>query len=153
MKVTSSAFKNNGAIPERHARQGAGGENVSIPLEWQGAPEGTKSFAFTMVDISARNWVHWLVVDIPAKTTSIAEGASNKRMPDGSKELINTFGDIGYGGPQPPPGSGPHKYVITVYALSEEGLDLPQQISYDDFLRALEGKVLAKASIIGKYSR
>ncbi len=153
MRVTSTAFQDNGPIPEKYARQGAGGDNVSIPLWWTDAPEGAKSFAFAMVDTSARNWVHWLVINIPVKTTSIIEGASGKSMPEGSKELTNTFGEIGYGGPQPPPSSGVHDYVTTIYALNVAGLDLPQQISYDDFLQALDGKVLAKASITGTFSR
>lgn len=153
IKITSTAFQDNGSIPEKYTRQGAGGDNISIPLEWRGAPEGTKSFALAMIDTSANNWVHWLVINIPAKTTSLAEGSSGKNMPNSSKELANSFGDVGYGGPQPPPGSGEHDYVTTIYALNIEGLDLPQQISYDDFLQALDGKVLAKASITGTFSR
>ncbi len=153
MRVASSAFSNNGNIPEKYARRGAGGDNISIPLEWAGAPEGTKSFALVMVDTSARNWIHWLVINIPAKTSALAEGASGKNMPGSSKELANTFGEVGYGGPQPPPGSGAHDYVTTIYALNVGGLDLPQRISYDDFLQSLNGKVLAKASITGTLSR
>ncbi|MEW5706338.1 MAG: YbhB/YbcL family Raf kinase inhibitor-like protein [Actinomycetota bacterium] len=154
MKLFSGAFSNNGFIPAKYARDGvAGGQNISIPLNWKGAPAGTKSFALVMVDISARNFVHWMVVNIPSGITYIGEGASGKNMPPGSIELLNSFGTSSYGGPQPPPGSGVHDYVTTVYALEVGQLTLPDDSSYDDFLQAIEGKVLDKASIIGKFSR
>jgi hypothetical protein len=74
-------------------------------------------------------------------------------MPAGSKELINSFGDIGYGGPQPPRGTGEHPYVVTIYALSVEKLDLQVNTSLSKFKKALEGKVIGSASITGMYGQ
>ena len=126
MEISSSAFKDGGKIPIQYVMPGAGGKNISVPLSWKNAPSGTKSFALSMVDPHpvAQNWVHWLVINIPARAASLEEGASGKKMPPGSVELKNSFGDIGYGGPQPPKGTGDHPYVFTLYALNVEKLDL-----------------------------
>lgn len=154
MNLFSSAFKGNEIIPIKYARQTiAGGSNISISLNWEEVPEETKSFALVMIDVSARNWAHWMVINISAETRSIEEGASGSRMPAGSKELFNTFGTPGYGGPQPPKGTGVHQYVTTLYALSVDKLSLPESTSYSDFLKAIEGKILAKASLSGGFSR
>ena len=71
MQITSSAFPEGGKIPLPYVMPGAGGQNVSVPLSWSGAPAGTQSFALAMVDPHpvANNWVHWLVVDLPKGST------------------------------------------------------------------------------------
>jgi len=74
-------------------------------------------------------------------------------MPPGSVELKNSFGDIGYGGPQPPKGTGDPPYVFTLYALSVEKLDLRANISLSALKKALEGKILGSATLTGKYGR
>ena len=104
MEISSAVFKDGEKIPIQYVMPGAGGKNISIPLAWKNVPAGTKSFCLSIVDLHpvAQNWVHWLVINIPAQVTSIEEGASKKRMPKGSTELKNSLGDIGYGGPQPP---------------------------------------------------
>jgi len=129
--------------------------NVSLPFQWANAPAGTKSFAFSIVDPHpvAKNWVHWLVINIPAMVQALGEGASGRAMPPGARELENSYGSAGYGGPQPPRGTGDHPYVCTVYALNTEKLDLPAETSLSDFLKALTGKILAKTAITGKFGR
>lgn len=155
MEILSSAFKDGEKIPVQYVMPGAGGKNVSVPLTWKNVPPETKSFALSIVDPHpvAQNWVHWLVINIPAQVTTLEEGASKKGMPQGSVELKNSFGDIGYGGPQPPKGTGEHPYVITLYALNVERLNLGVNTSLTSFKKALEGKVIASASITGKYGR
>ena len=101
----------------------------------------------------AQNWVHGLVINIPSNVISLEERASGKKMPLGSLELKNSFGDIGYGGPQPPKGTGDHPYVVTVYALNVEKLNLGVNTSLSVFRKAIEGKVIGSASITGKYGR
>ena len=88
MEVSSSAFKGGEKIPIQYVMPGAGGKNISVPLSWKNVPSGTKSFALSMVDPHpvAQNWVHWLVINIPADTVSIGEGASRRKMPP---ELLN----------------------------------------------------------------
>lgn len=153
LKLASTSLQNNSAIPVKYANKGVpDGQNVSIPLEWSDAPAGTKSFALSIIDTTANNWVHWMAINIPAITTSLPEDASGKRMPERSKELTNTFGTPGYGGPQPPPGSGPHNYVITVYALNTGSVSMPEQPTAGEFEQALDGKILAKTSLTGTFS-
>ena len=155
MHLTSSAFQDGGKIPLKYVRSGAGGQNVSVPLSWSGAPAGTQSFALSVVDPHpvAHNWVHWLVIDIPKDATSISEGASGQNMPPGAQELQNSFGNAGYGGPQPPPGSGDHPYVFTLYALNVPQVALPRSANLAAFKQAMEGKTLATATLTGYYGR
>jgi Raf kinase inhibitor-like YbhB/YbcL family protein len=155
MELKSSAFADGGKIPQPYVMPGAGGKNLSLPLQWSGAPPGTQSFALAIVDPHpvAHNWVHWLVVNLPGNASSLEEGASGKKMPSGAVELHNSWGKPGYGGPQPPPGTGDHPYVVTLYALNVPKLDLKPSTDLSGFQKALEGKVLGTVKITGFYGR
>ena len=155
MQITSTAFQDGGKIPSQYVMPGAGGQNVSVPLTWSGAPAGAQSFALAMVDPHpvARNWVHWLVIDLPQGSTSIPEGASGQGLPPGAVELQNSFGTAGYGGPQPPRGSGDHPYVFTLYALSTPQVEIGKSAGLAAFKQALEGKILATATLTGYFGR
>jgi Raf kinase inhibitor-like YbhB/YbcL family protein len=155
MQITSTAFQDGGKIPQPYVMPGAGGQNISLPLAWSGAPAGTKSFALSIVDPHpvANNWVHWLVINLPAATKALDEGASGKKMPAGAIELNSSWGKPGYGGPQPPQGTGDHPYVVTIYALSVPRLDLKVNTSLSEFTKALEGKVLGSGKITSYYGR
>jgi hypothetical protein len=156
VNLSSSAFQHNGLIPTKYAHQGVtGGSNLSIPLSWDGVPAGTRSFALSVIDPHpvANNWVHWIVVNIPSDARALAEGASRSLMPSGVKELYTSYGTTGYGGPEPPKGSGPHPYVVTLYALSCAALDCALATSRTAFLKLLEGEVLASATLTGIYER
>ena len=150
MEVSSPAFKHKGGIPDRYAKG-----SFSIPLSWKNVPQGTRSLALSIVDTHpvAQNWVHWLVINIPAKVATLEEGVSKKNMPPGAIELKNSWGDVGYGGPEPPPGSGEHSYVVTIYALNVEKLDLKPNTPLYKFEKAIKGKVLGSATTTGMYSR
>ncbi len=155
MHLKSPAFEDGGHIPLKYVMPGAGGENISPPLFWSGAPGGTKSFALLCVDPHpvARNWVHWMVIDIPPQVDHLPEGASPNNMPKGAKELKNSFGFVGYGGPQPPPGTGEHPYVFTIFALDVAHLPLPEDATLAQFEQAISGHVLAKATLTGYFGR
>jgi len=154
--IRSPLFGDAGPVPSRCANRGVpGGMNISFPLEWGETPAGTKSFVLSVVDPHpvTRNWVHWLVINIPPSVSSLPEGASGKGMPRGSKELQNSFGNMGFGGPQPPRGSGSHPYVITIYALGVESLDLPANTSLSSFQTAVESKAIDSASLTGTFEQ
>ena len=156
MRISSSAFQDGKPIPTKYSHPGVvGGKNISLPLAWTDVPPETKSLALSIVDPHpvANNLVHWFVIDIPATVASLAEGASGTSMPQGSRELYNTYGTVGYGGPEPPKGSGPHPYEVTLYALSAEKLDLPGLSSLSAFRKALEGKIIASAKLTGIFER
>ncbi len=145
MVLRSSAFEDTQTMPPKYAKKGA---NVSPPLSWENVPQGTKSFALAVVDRHpvARNFVHWLVIDMSADVTSLEEGASGRAlMPAGSRELKV------YGGPNPP--SGSHDYEFTLYALKTEKLDLPEKVSLETFTKAVEQSSLATAKLVGKFAR
>ena len=155
MELKSSAFGDGDKIPQKYVMPGAGGKNLSLPFQWSGAPAGTQSFALAIVDPHpvARNWVHWLVINLPGDTRELEEGASGRKMPAGSVELHNSWGKAGYGGPQPPSGTGDHPYVVTLYALNVPRLDVKPATDLAGFQKALEGKVLGTAKITGYYGR
>lgn len=156
-KLLSTAFENGKVIPSKFATTSVtGGKNLSIPLKIENAPAGTKSFALTIIDLHpiANNWVHWMVINIPPDTKQIVEGVSGtNKMPNGALEIDNTFGWDGYGGPQPPKGSGPHKYEVTLYALNVDKLDLGKHTSLKTFQKAIDGKVIATAKTVGVFER
>ena len=141
MTITSTAFEDGASIPGRYT---CDEDDVSPPLTWAGAPEGTAGFALVVDDPDARGWIHWVVADIPADRASTAEAESPGT--DGR----NDFGRVGWGGPCPP--SGTHRYVFEIFALSER-LDLPAGFSADELRAAMEGSVLASGRLIGSYRR
>ena len=147
--LSSSSFRAKGVIAAKFARKAIpGGQNISPELHWGNPPKGTKSFAIICLDMHpvAHRWIHWMVINIPHDITSLPENASMKKMPEGTIELINSFGGYGYGGPQPPAGTGYHKYVIAIFALNTSEIDAEPKDEVS-FLRAIKGKVLGTASI------
>ena len=135
---------------------GCVGNNTSPEVSWSNAPEGTKSFAITVYDPDAptgSGWWHWAVFNIPANINEIKEGASPSSLPAGAIESRTDFGKPGYGGPCPPKDDNPHRYILTVYALKTNKLDLNIDISGAMLGYYLNQNVLAKASITAKYGR
>ncbi len=131
---------------------GCSGGNVSPQLQWSGAPAGTQSFALTIYDPDAptgSGWWHWFVVNLPATTTSLAKGsgtADGAKLPPGTQQIRTDFGARGYGGPCPPAGDKPHRYIVTVHALKVATLEIPA-----DATAALAG-FMVNANSIGKAS-
>ncbi|HAP36395.1 MAG TPA: YbhB/YbcL family Raf kinase inhibitor-like protein [Bacteroidetes bacterium] len=156
MNIISSAFQEGKTIPTKFAYHGVdGGKNISLPFSWSEIPPAVKSFAISIVDPHpvAKNWVHWFIINIPANVTTLVEGASQKFIPTGAKELLNTYGTLGYGGPEPPKGSGAHPYVATLYALNVDKIDLPEKTTLSEFNNALERKTITTAKVTGMYER
>jgi Raf kinase inhibitor-like YbhB/YbcL family protein len=144
LTLSSLAFGDRELMPRKFSCDGS---EVSPPLSWSGAPEGTRSFALIVEDPDAGGFVHWAVAAIPAESQRLDEDAS------GSDELIegrNSFGKIGWGGPCPP--SGEHRYVFTLYALSEEQT-LEEGFDAATLREAMSGKILAQGELIGRYAR
>ena len=154
--ISSPAFESGGLIPAEHATTSVpGGANVSIPYEWRNPPPGTASYALVLVDRApvAHDWVHWIVYDIPESLASLPAGASSSGLPNGAKELTNTFGRPAYGGPQPPPGTGKHPYQATLYALDVPTLPLGRSAGLAELEAAMKGHVLGTATVTGNFGR
>jgi Raf kinase inhibitor-like YbhB/YbcL family protein len=134
--LTSPDIKAGGTVPMMHVFQGGGctGQNISPALEWHTAPPGTGSFALTCYDPDAptgSGWWHWMVYDIPFRANGLPRGAGNAEgdLPQGALQARNDYGQTGYGGPCPPPGDKPHRYVFTAYALKAGRLEVPRDAS------------------------
>jgi Raf kinase inhibitor-like YbhB/YbcL family protein len=117
MTLTSHDLTPGGPMPAKHVYPRCGGQNVSPDLSWSGAPAGAKSLLLTMIDqdVKPHLWSHWIVVGLPTGAGGLAEGA--KALPAGARGVKSNFGDAGYAGPCPPPGSGVHHYRFTIWAM------------------------------------
>ncbi len=162
-KVTSSSFKDGDYLGQDFILSqdygfGCAGGNTSPHLKWSGAPEGTKSFAITCHDPDAptgSGFWHWVVVNIPAGVTELAAGAGSAggKLPAGSLQTRTDFGKPGYGGPCPPQGDHPHRYLFTVFAVSADKLPVEADTSAAVVGFNLHFTTVAKASIMGLYKR
>jgi len=149
MLLTSDAFTSNDVIPLRFTGQSG---NFSPPLSWSEAPAGVKSFALVCVDPDAPSgmFTHWVVFNIPADYQELKTGLPPKpALLDGVLQGKNDWGEIGYSGPDPPPGK-PHRYYFKLFAL-DTMIDLPAGISHADLRARTSGHVLAEADLIGTY--
>ncbi len=155
MKIYISAFENKGKIPPKYIMVQAGGKNLSPPIAWENVPPETKSLVLLCVDIHpiARNWIHWIVINIPPEIKGFEEGASNRSIKAPAKELTNSYGFKGWGGPQPPPGTGPHPYVFKLYALNTAELKLSEKTTYQEITQAVKPYLLAEAEYLGYFER
>jgi Raf kinase inhibitor-like YbhB/YbcL family protein len=159
MTVTSPDIKPGAKIADEQVFNGwdCTGKNVSPALSWSGAPKDTKSFAVSIYDPDAptgSGFWHWWVANIPAGVTSLPKGAGGGTgLPEGAVQPHNDFSLAGYGGPCPPKGSKPHHYVITVYALKADKLDVDASASGAVFGFYVTANTLAKATLTGLYGR
>ncbi len=149
MRLTSDAFDDGEPIPERH---GYRAENVNPPLTVDDAPEGTETLALVVDDPDAMEpagkvWDHWVTWNLPAETTAIPADFDPTSV--GGREGTNDYGEVGYGGPNPP--DREHTYRFAVYAL-DTALDLDRGATKADVETAIEGHVLAEACLTGTYA-
>ena len=150
-EFTSSEFKQNEAIPKQYTCDGS---DISVPLSWKNAPEGSKSFALIADDPDAPRgtWVHWVLYDLPADVRELSAAIGHEEsLQNGAKQGKNDFGKIGYGGPCPPSGSA-HRYYFKLYAL-DQMTGLRSKATKQQLLDAMKGHVLAEAQLTGTYKR
>jgi len=151
LELKSAAFRDGGAIPQNFTCDGG---DTSPALTWNDPPAGTKSFALIVDDPDApgTTWVHWVVFNLPAGARGLPEAVPRgEQIKGGGSQGRNDFPQIGYGGPCPPPGK-PHRYFFKLYALDTQ-LNLTSGTTKNDVERAMQGHILAKAQIIGRYQR
>lgn len=202
MKISTTAFDNGRPIPERYAfckpdpaSHVDMSDNLNPSLEWSGIPDGTKSFVLICVDpdvpskpddvnqedrevpedLPRVDFHHWVMVDIPAQVTSIAEGACSSGItprgkqdpagPAGARQGINNYTDwfagdpdmegryFGYDGPCPPwNDSIIHHYHFKVFATDLERCPVDGAFTGQDVMQAIEGRILGVAEVIGTYT-
>lgn len=139
---------------------GCTGQNLSPAVSWKNPPAGTRSFAVLVHDPDAptggAGFWHWVVLDIPASASGLTQGAGGadgKGLPGGSRQLNTDFGTPGWGGPCPPEGDKPHRYVFTVYALKVPRLELPANATASLAGFMINANTLAKASFTATFGR
>ncbi len=154
LRVRSRAFGADGSIPQKYTDYGKG---ISPPLSWGSLPRGTRSVVLMMEDPDATSplpFVHWIAVG-PGNLTELPEGVwptewskQVARLRQGS----NSRSTLGYFGPRPPAGDPPHRYHFQVFAL-DTTLNLPSGFNRHSLLKAMEGHVLAKGTLVGTFAK
>jgi Raf kinase inhibitor-like YbhB/YbcL family protein len=145
LKLISPAFDPGKRIPDEYVRAG---HNVSPPLEWTGAPKGTRSFVLAVEDTDAPggSFWHWAVYDMPGDRVMLHEGEDLSSYRLG----VNDFGKRSYDGPQPPPGHGLHRYHFRLAALGADHLDdLGEAPSAAAIWDKAQKSALDKAELVG----
>ena len=160
MKIETFTLRSNdtgGIASLRQVHPDCGGQNISPQLSWINPPVGTRGFAITMYDKDAPTgggfW-HWLMFNIPANVYELPADAGNSfrhLAPSGSVQSLNDYGMYGYGGPNPLHGHGWHNYLVTLYALDTDSLELPRDTPPAQVGFHLWKHMLAKASIVFYY--
>ncbi|HEX8697241.1 MAG TPA: YbhB/YbcL family Raf kinase inhibitor-like protein [Myxococcaceae bacterium] len=154
LQLTSPRFSDGETIPMAFTAEG---EDKAPPLQWGEVPAGTRSLALLVEDPDApdpahpqRTWCHWVVYNIPPGTRSLPEGATSDMLPPGTREGMNDWQRIGYGGPCPP--IGRHRYVHRLLALD---IVLPDMgpITRPQLLEAVRGHIVAEADLTGMYEK
>lgn len=151
-QMVSSDFEAGATIPRPFTCEGS---DVSPALLWSGAPDGTASFALICDDPDApgKTWTHWVIFNIPAESLGLVQRVQpHETLPDGSRQGLNDFSKIGYGGPCPPRGHGAHRYYFKLYAL-DTLLDLAPRARKDALIQAMDGHILGQAELMGRYAR
>lgn len=154
LSIVSGAFVDGGVIPGRHTCEG---EDIAPSLTWSGVPAATQSLVLIVDDPDAPDpkapqmtWVHWVLYNIPADISGLAEGVTGERLPDGTREGLNDWKRTGYGGPCPP--IGRHRYFHKLYALDTVLQDMrnPTKAQLE---AAMRGHVIAEAQLVGTYAK
>lgn len=151
MELLSNAFTEGSKIPKKHTCEG---EDVSPKLTWSAPPPETKSLALICDDPDAPmgTWVHWVLFGLAPDTMELPEGVpEGDTVLGGAMHGRNDFGNLGYGGPCPPPGPD-HRYFFKLYVLDTQ-LDLQAGATKADVVAAIEGHILAEAQLMGLYNR
>lgn len=144
MKLTSPAFSEGDLIPQQFTMDGA---DKSPPLQIEGVPLEAKSLVLVVNDPDAPggDFTHWTLFKLPPNTETIPENAPPAVAVPGR----NDFGDIGYGGPQPP--SGQHRYFFRLYAL-DCGVSLSRGATREEVEDAIRGHVIRECELMGRYA-
>jgi Raf kinase inhibitor-like YbhB/YbcL family protein len=150
--LSSPAFLPGGAIPQKYTLDG---DNLSPPLEWVGAPPGTKSFALVVEDPDAPNGTfrHWGLYNIDGNRDRLPEGVGHGAKTEDLGLGVNDFGHPHYDGPKPPKGDGTHHYHFKLAALDTEALSQAPKARAEDIWQAAQEHLLAETEVMGTYQR
>lgn len=146
LTVTSVALSGPSVPLAQQANEfGCTGGNIAPDVEWTGAPAGAQSFAVSLWDKDApsgKGLYQWVAFDVPGWDRILGEGQDLSTI--GAKEALNDILQPGYLGPCPQPGSAPHHYFITIYALDVPTLGLAANSSDTDVFTAINAHLITK---------
>jgi Raf kinase inhibitor-like YbhB/YbcL family protein len=157
LTLTTSAFADGAEVPTRYTMSDPNA--VSPKLEWTNVPANTVSFALILHDpdvaLQRKNddVLHWMIFNIPGTARELAEGIpANATLADGSVQSKNLRGQVGYMGPGAPPQGPHHHYTFELFALDVK-LDLGPDATRADVLKAMDGHILGKGVLVGRFHR
>ncbi|MFD2173231.1 YbhB/YbcL family Raf kinase inhibitor-like protein [Rhodobacter lacus] len=159
MVLTSPDISEGTAMGEEFVFDGFGctGPNLSPALAWSGAPEGTKSYILTVYDPDAptgSGFWHWSLFDLPATTSALPRGIGKEAtLPEGAMAARNDYSQNGWGGPCPPQGDKPHRYIFTIYAMPQDKLGIDETASGAVVGFFAHAAALGHASLTATYGR
>jgi hypothetical protein len=160
LQLQVAGLKANDVIPQKFVYNHAGcsGDNISPEVTWHGVPASAKSLALVVWDQDAPvsgGFYHWAILNLPPGTKSLAEGAGNvtgHKVPAGSVQLVNDWGDSGYGGPCPP-GHSRHRYHFILYAVGVDQLPVTARTKISDAAAQVKQAAVASAEVVLVYGR
>jgi hypothetical protein len=157
LTLTTTAFEDGAIIPSPFTQSDP--NPISPKLEWSRVPPNTASFVLilhdpdTAVDKKTADVLHWMIFNIPGSARELPEGVPpTARLADGSVQLKNRKATVGYLGPGALAGRPYHHYTFELFALDEK-LDLGPDATRDDVLKAMDGHILAKAALVGRFHK
>jgi Raf kinase inhibitor-like YbhB/YbcL family protein len=157
MMLMSPDFADGAVIPDEFTQKA---QNPPSPqLEWDHVPAGTKSFALIMHDPDVAlgkktdDVLHWMIFNIPGTAKGLPKGVpAEAKMPDGAINAKNLRGGVGYMGPGAPAPGPYHHYTLELFAL-DEMLPLGTDATRQQVIDAMQGHILAKAVLVGRFHR
>lgn len=155
LHLSSTAFSDGSAMPERFT---ADGDDVSPPLAIENEIDGAVSLALIVDDPDAPGdapFIHWVLYGLPADVSVIPEGATDLTLASIGNDVSegrNGFGNIGYGGPAPPPDDDAHTYRFMLFAL-DSVIDAEEGLSAAELQALIDDITVASAVLTGTYDR
>jgi Raf kinase inhibitor-like YbhB/YbcL family protein len=156
LTLTTPAFADGSEVPPRFTQSSQ--TPMSPKLEWTNVPAGTVTFALILHDPDVAlqkntdDVLHWMAFNIPGTAKELPEAmAATATMPDGTIQAKNIRGAVGYMGPGAPPGPH-HHYTFELFALDTK-LDLTPDATRADVLKAMQGHILGKGVLVGRFHR
>jgi len=154
---TTTAFEDGSIIPPKYTQLVP--DPISPKLQWANVPAGTVSFVLIMHDPDGapqkrlEQYLHWMLINIPATARELPEGvAPTPQLADGTIQTKNGRGDVGYRGPGAGAAGPYHHYTFELYALDIK-LDLGPDAAQSDVLKAIDGHIVGKAVLVGRFHR
>jgi Raf kinase inhibitor-like YbhB/YbcL family protein len=145
MQLASNVFQNDGLIPQKYT---CDGEYINPPLTISDVPQNAKTLALIVEDPDAPVglWVHWMIWNIPTNISEISEDWTPVGVVGKNSSNNNSWDDIC-------PPNGEHRYFFKLFALNDELTLNAETTTRDQFYQAMEGHVIEKVELVGRYSR